>query len=59
MGTVEVKDLIDATYIGWYSGHKEVDRVCNWAIKAGRQVLRVQLLEESTNTYLVEISRAD
>jgi hypothetical protein len=56
MGTVEdVKD----TFIGWYTDHKEVDRITAWALKAGRRVLRVQLLENSTNTYLVEISYAD
>jgi hypothetical protein len=60
MGTVEeMKALEDTSFIGWYSGHREVDRITAWALKAGRRVLRVQLLENSTNTYLVEISYAD
>jgi hypothetical protein len=55
MGTVEqVKELEDTTCIGWYNGLKEVDRVTNWILKTGKRVLRIQLLEDSTNTYLVE-----
>jgi hypothetical protein len=57
MGTVEnVKDLQDVSFVGWYYGHREVDRITSWALKTGKRILRVQLLENSINTYLVEIS---
>ena len=51
MGTVEeVKD----TFIGWYNGPQEVDRITKWVLKSGKRILRIQLLEKSSNIYLVE-----
>ena len=50
MGTVEEK----TTQIGWYNSPQEVDRITKWILKTGKRVLRIQLLENSINTYLVE-----